>query len=144
VGDAAEREGLLGGVGLFRHCSRRDLARIAALAAPLEVGTGTVVVSAGARQAPLILVLDGVARAEEHDRRPLRLGRGAHVGTVSLLDGGPARLTVIAVTPMRLAVIERGNFMELLQAAPAIATRILVAVGEELRRGGGGSGDVGL
>jgi CRP/FNR family transcriptional regulator, cyclic AMP receptor protein len=65
------------------------------------------------------------------------LGPGAHFGAVTLLDGGPAPLTVTAVTSMRLAVLERANFMELLRAAPLVAVRILTAVGEQLRRGSG-------
>jgi hypothetical protein len=64
---AAEWEGLLGGVGLFRYCAPRDVARIAALAAPLAVAADTVVVSAGAREAPLVVVLAGVARGEGRD-----------------------------------------------------------------------------
>ena len=140
MGDAGRAE-LLDGIEFFRYCSRRDLARIAALAAPRDVNAGAVVVTAGAREAPLVFVLDGVARAEGHDGLRLWLGCGAHVGAVTLLDGGPAPMTVTAATPMRLAVIERENFIELLRAAPPIAIRILVAAGEEVRRGRGQSGD---
>jgi CRP-like cAMP-binding protein len=130
-------EAILAQVDLLRRCSRRDLTRIAALAAPLEVDAGTIVVTAGARNAPLILVLDGIARGQRPDGSQIALEGGAHVGAVTLLDGGPAPATVIAVTPMRLAVIERRNFVELLRAAPSIATRILVGAGDEVHRRGG-------
>lgn len=129
-------EAILAQVDLLRHCSRRDLRRIAALAAPLDVDAGTTLLTAGARNAPLILVLDGMARGERPDGSGMQLEHGAHLGAVTLLDGGPAPLTVIAVRPMRLAVIERRNFVELLRAAPSIANQILVAAGEELRRRG--------
>jgi CRP-like cAMP-binding protein len=57
-----------------------------------------------------------------------------------LLDGGPAAWTVTAVTGMRLGVIERRNFLELLVAAPVIARRVLVAAREDLHRAGESSG----
>jgi CRP-like cAMP-binding protein len=137
VHDLVEPEAVLGAVGLLRYCSARHLARIGALAAPLEVPAATVVVTAGARDVPLVLVLGGVARAEGHDRDAFRIGPGAQLGVDTLLDGGPAAWTVTAVTGMRLGVIERRNFLELLVADPVIARRILVAVREDLDGGGG-------
>jgi CRP-like cAMP-binding protein len=130
---------LLGAVGLFRYCSARHLARIGALAAPFEVCAATVVVSAGARNVPLVLVLAGMARARGRDADAIAVGPGAHFGADTLLDGGPAPRTVTAVTRMRLAVIERRNFLELLLATPVLARRVLVAASEDLHRGGGQS-----
>jgi CRP-like cAMP-binding protein len=134
-------EAVLAAVQLFRHCTPRDLSRIAALAAPLEVRAGTVVVTLGARNAPLVLVLYGIARAERRDGSAVQLERGAHLGAVTLLDGGPAQSTVTASTPMRLAVIERRNFVALMCSAPSIAARILAAAGEQLQRRNERSGD---
>jgi CRP-like cAMP-binding protein len=134
-------EAILAQVELLRRCSVRDLRRIAALAAPLQLDAGTIVVTAGARNAPLILVLDGMARCEGPAGSQIKLERGANVGEVTLLDGGPAPSTVTAVTPMRLAVIERRNFVELLRATPSIATRIRVGPGDEVHRCGERSGD---
>jgi hypothetical protein len=114
VHDPVEPAAVLGAVGLLRYCSARHLARIGALMAPLEVRAATVVVAAGARDVPLVLVLGGVARAEGHDGHAIRIGPGAHVGADMLLDGGPAAWTVTAVTGMRLGVIERRNFLALL------------------------------
>ena len=134
-------EAILASVSLFRHCSARDLARIAALAAPLDMRPGAIVVEAGTREAPLVLVLEGVAIGERRDGTAVQFRRGSHLEAITLLDGGPAQSTVTAVTPMRLAVIERRNFLELIRAAPSIATRILVAAGEELHRRGDRLGD---
>jgi CRP-like cAMP-binding protein len=142
MGDVeVERETILAGVELFRHCSSRDLRRVAALAAPLQVRAGTVIVTFGTRNAPLVLLLDGIARAERRDGSAIQLERGAHLGAVTLLDGGPAQSTVTASTPMRLAVIERRNFVALMRAAPSIATLILAAAGEQLQRHNERSGD---
>jgi CRP-like cAMP-binding protein len=140
VHDPVEPAAVLGAVGLLRYCSARHLARIGALMAPLEVRAATVVVAAGARDVPLVLVLGGVARAEGHDGHAIRIGPGAHLGADMLLDGGPAAWTVTAVTGMRLGVIERRNFLELLVAAPVIARRVLVAAREDLHRAGESSG----
>jgi CRP/FNR family cyclic AMP-dependent transcriptional regulator len=134
-------EAILAQVDLLRHCSQRDLARIAALAAPLEVEAGTTLVTADACDTPLILVLDGMARGERPDGSQIQLKRGAHLGAVTLLDGGRAPVTITAVTTMRLAVIERRNFVELLRATPSIATRILVGPDDEVHRPGERSGD---
>ena len=134
-------EAILAQVGLLRRCSRRDLRRIAALAAPLEVDAGTTLVTADACDTPLILVLDGMARGERPDGSEIQLERGTHVGAVTLLGGSPAPATVTAVTAMRLAVIERRNFVELLRAAPSIATRILVGAGDEFPCRGERSGE---
>jgi CRP-like cAMP-binding protein len=140
VHDPVEPAAVLGAVGLLRYCSARHLARIGALVAPLEVSAATVVVAAGARDVPLVLVLGGVARAEGHDGDAFRIGPGGHVGADTLLDGGPAAWAVTAVTPMRLGVIERRNFLELLVAAPMIARRVLVAARQDPHSAGGSSG----
>jgi len=135
VHELLEPAPVLGAVGLLRHCSGRHLARIGALVAPLEMSGATVVVAAGARDVPLVLVLGGVARAEGQHGEAFRIGPGAHLGADTLLDGGPAPWTVTSVTAMRLAVIERRNFVELLVAAPVIAGRVLRAVREDLNGG---------
>jgi CRP/FNR family transcriptional regulator, cyclic AMP receptor protein len=55
-----------------------------------------------------------------------RVAAGDVVGEMALLDGRPRSATVVAATDMRLLVLDRGQFAELMQlpgAALAIADR---------------------
>ena len=58
---------------------------------------------------------------------------GGFFGEMALLDGGPRVATVTATTPMRLLVMSRAGFVNVLTDVPAVALEILVAVGGRLR-----------
>jgi hypothetical protein len=68
-------------------------------------------------------VIDG------HDGRPLaRLGVGDHFGEMALLSDRPRNATVVAVTPVELAVLGKHNFLSMMRLLPTTEEAILNTV----------------
>jgi CRP/FNR family cyclic AMP-dependent transcriptional regulator len=80
------------------------------------------------------VVVDGRARVMVGDRgRIAALGPGASFGEMSLLDQRPRSATVEAETDMQLLVLDARSFSSLLEDAPSVARKVLVAMAGRLR-----------
>ena len=53
---------------------------------------------------------------------------------MSLLDGEPRSATVTAMTDLRLLVVDRLHFWQLLNETPDLARRILITLSRRVRR----------
>ena len=69
---------------------------------------GTELTRQGEQGDELYLVLDGVARVDVDGEALAELGPGAVIGERALLEGGVRTSTVVAATPLRVAVAARG------------------------------------
>jgi CRP-like cAMP-binding protein len=124
---------LLGGVPLFRACSKRDLSRIAALVDEVDVPKGRVLTRQGEPGWEFFVIADGEARAAMRGRGTSPLRRGSFFGEMSLLDGGPRSATVTAETDMHLLVLSSRNFSALIDDVPGVGRRVLKVLAERLR-----------
>lgn len=62
------------------------------------------------------------------------MAEGEVFGEVALLDGGTRSATCTAVEPCELLVIERAQFLQLLETSPAISIKLLDVLAGRLRR----------
>jgi CRP-like cAMP-binding protein len=58
-------------------------------------------------------------------RRVGTIDAGGVVGELSMLTRAPRNATVIAETPLEVAIIERREFLALLEKSPSISRKIL-------------------
>jgi Cyclic nucleotide-binding domain len=70
-----------------------------------DLGEGAVLVSQGAEEDALYLVLDGVLGVEVDGEQVAEMGPGTMVGERASLEGGVRTATLRALTPIRVAVI---------------------------------------
>jgi hypothetical protein len=82
----------------------RDIMRASRKPAVRTVPAGATVTRRGERGDELFVLLDGVVAAELDGERLAELGPGAVLGERALLEGGVRTATLVAVTPVRLAV----------------------------------------
>ncbi len=134
-----KHQALLGSVPLFAGLSPEQLAKIAALAEVRTYPGRTVVVNQGEPARALFAIVRGRLKVASSgpDGRDTVLGimaEGEVFGEVALLDGGMRSATCTAIEPCELLVIEREQFMELLEASPAIAVKLLDVLARRLRR----------
>jgi CRP-like cAMP-binding protein len=89
----------------FSRLTRRELGPLAANADRVSVPEGTLVAREGWLAKEFIVVLGGEAIALRHGREVGRLGAGTQLGAMSLVDGVPNDVTVVAGTDLEVLVV---------------------------------------
>jgi len=123
---------LLRGVPLFANCSKSDLRRIALLADEVDFDAGKTLIREGTRGREFFVVVEGALRVTRDGKKLGDLGAGAFVGEMALVADVPRTATVTASSPVRLLVLTKRGFLDLLTQSPSIATRVLQSLGERL------------
>ena len=132
--DRHERiEDQLAKVPLFSGLSKKELRLISQLATYLEEPAGTVLTEEGKPGHEFIIVLTGGASVTSRGREISALLAGDHFGDVALLDDGVSRATVVAQTPMTLAVVNPGEFAGLLDRCPTLARAVISSLATRVR-----------
>jgi CRP/FNR family transcriptional regulator, cyclic AMP receptor protein len=134
-----KHQALLGSLPLFEGLSAEQLAKIAALAQVRTYAGRAVVVNQGEPARSLFAIIRGRLKVAScgPDGRDTVLGimaEGEVFGEVALIDGGARSATCTAIEPCELLVIERAQFMDLLETSPAIAVKLLDVLAQRLRR----------
>jgi CRP-like cAMP-binding protein len=130
----------LGDAGYFLpDASDEDWAALLGHTRQRWFGAGEAVISAGARDQSLYLILDGrvdvlAERGRRGYRRVASLGAGSIIGELAFFDGGARSALVLAVTPAELAELSPADFDALAAADPALARRLLFGLGRVLAR----------
>jgi CRP/FNR family transcriptional regulator, cyclic AMP receptor protein len=112
-------------IPLFASVPRRRHWHLARLADEVEVPDGAELTREGGYAREFFVVVSGTADVHRGGERVGQLGPGDFFGEVGLLGPRWERsATVVATSPMRLLVMARRQFRELLFAAPTVAARI--------------------
>jgi CRP-like cAMP-binding protein len=132
--DLEHRIELLREVWLFSGCNEEEIERIAAMAEPRSVPAGTEVTREGEEGLECFVAVEGDAVASVEGDEVGRIGAGGFFGEMALIDGGERVATVTATTDMRLLVLGRHEFNEMLEIAmPAVTPKLLAVVGARMR-----------
>ena len=123
----------LAGVDLFAGCSKAELRELASITTEIDAEPGAVLCREGGVGRECYVVIDGEAAVTIDGDEIDVVGPGDFFGEMALLDGGPRVATVTASTAMRLLVLSHAEFIDVLTEVPAVARKILVAVGGRLR-----------
>lgn len=121
-------------VPVFQGCSQRQLRALARITDVVEQPAGTILTQAGEPGTEFFLIVDGTVRAEVSAQKQVQLGPGDFFGEMSLIDGGPRSATVVAETSIRLLVIDRRNFWNLLSEVPRLTHTLLVTLSRRVRQ----------
>src|SRR3954463_5646200 len=123
--DLEHRIGLLREVWLFSGCNEEEIERIAAMAESRSVDAGTEVTREGEEGLEFFVVVEGDAIASVEGDEVGRISAGGFFGEMALIDGGERVATVTATTAMRLLVLGRHEFNEMLEIAmPAVTPKL--------------------
>jgi CRP-like cAMP-binding protein len=124
---------LLRSIPLFTKCNARQLRRIAALTAALDVPKGQVLCREGEIGTEFFVIIEGEAAVTMRGRHRASIGAGGFCGEMAILDGGPRVASVTTTAPTRVLVLSRREFEDLLAVAPEIALSLLQAMAQRLR-----------
>ena|SRR5438445_9175298 len=112
---------------LFAGCSDGQLAEIDNLLTQITIPAGVQAVDEGARGREFFIIRDGWARLSKHGQDIGQMGAGAFFGEIALLDRGLRTATVRAATDMRVWVMNRPEFRELLWRLPSVEEHVVLA-----------------
>jgi CRP-like cAMP-binding protein len=112
-------------VPLFADCSRRELKQLCRAAAVEHRAKGATLVTQGEPGAQAFVILQGSCRVLRNGRKVGDIEAGGVVGELSMLCRGPRNATVIAETPLEVAILERRDFLKMLESSPSITRKLL-------------------
>jgi CRP-like cAMP-binding protein len=127
------KEQLLRGVPLFSHCTKRELAALAAESDELELPTGAELTREGKPGKEFIVLVRGAAKVTRNGRTVNRLGGGDFLGEIALLSGGFRTATVTTTEPSLVLVLTDRAFRRVANRIPSVNARVLAALAERLQ-----------
>ncbi|NNG40068.1 cyclic nucleotide-binding domain-containing protein [Flexivirga sp. ID2601S] len=132
---SAQLKQVLAGIDLFAGLSPAAISQIADTGATFKTAAGGKVISEGAQEAGLRVVLDGSATVDVGGQSRGEIGVGDYVGELSMIDGAPRSATVVAgpggVTTFALS---SAAFMPLVRGDGDIAAALLKTLVARLRK----------
>jgi CRP-like cAMP-binding protein len=123
----------LGNVELFRHCTPKELNKLASVTDEVELEAGRVLCRQGEVARACYVVVSGEADVKFGNEIIGRVGPGESVGEMGLIDARPRSAGVVARTDMQLYVIDARRFDGLLRSAPTIARSLLRELSARIR-----------
>jgi CRP-like cAMP-binding protein len=128
------KEQLLHDVPLFSHCTKRELAALAAEADELELPAGAELTREGTSGREFVVLARGAAKVCRNGRVLNRLGSGDFLGEIALLSGGTRTATVTTTEPSVVLVLTDRAFKRVAERIPSVNARLVEALAERLRR----------
>ncbi|HMI99484.1 MAG TPA: cyclic nucleotide-binding domain-containing protein [Gaiellaceae bacterium] len=119
-------------IPLFRHCTARELAEIAAIADELDLKEGTELTREGKAGREFFAIVEGTADVLMGGKWINSVRQGDFLGEIALVTGRPRTATVKATSPVRVLVITARNFRTLLEKHPEIQRKVLLSLAERL------------
>lgn len=136
TGEGRPADDPLVGVPIFEGLTGPEIGRIRTAATEVALEPGAVLVSEGDPGDALYVVLDGelavTKRAGTGEMTLNRVGPGAVQGEIAVLDGGPRRATVRAITPVRALRLGRDDLFDVLAREPGILRALVGTVARRL------------
>ena len=109
----------------FDRCSRRALAQAARRVDFIPVQPGTVVVGEGTPARQVLIVARGKLRVLRPGTEEAVAGKGEVFGEMAALSHLPYSETLVAAGHAEVAVIGAREFLDLLEALPCLALKVL-------------------
>ncbi len=124
-------------IALFAHLTYKEQMAVLGIAREQYRQSGFEIVSEGAFDSDLYLIVAGRVVVEKGALAITELGLGRHFGEMSLLESRPRSATVRCIEPTRLLVISQRDLLALMKAEPILAVKVLwafsIVLSERLR-----------
>jgi CRP/FNR family transcriptional regulator, cyclic AMP receptor protein len=127
------KEQLIQSVPLFSHCSRAELAALAAEADELTLPEGKELTRQGERGREFMVIVDGAAKVEKDGQIVNELGPSDFLGEIALLSDVPRTATVTTTTETTILVLTDRAFKRVADKIPAVHESLIAALTARLQ-----------
>jgi CRP/FNR family transcriptional regulator, cyclic AMP receptor protein len=123
---------LIKGVPLFSHCSKKELGMVAQIADEIDLPEGKTLMREGDRGREFFVLVEGNAEVRKQGSKVNALGKGDFFGEIALVSHKPRTATVTTTSPSRALVVTEQSFRSLLDGAPDVQRKILLALADRV------------
>jgi CRP/FNR family cyclic AMP-dependent transcriptional regulator len=120
-------------IGIFSELSKRELKAVARLMTELDVKEGATLTRQGEAGREFMIIGTGTAKVEIDGVTVAHLGPGDFLGELAVISGTPRTATVTATSAMVVEILNRREFMALLDESSKLGRKILVAAVKRLQ-----------
>lgn len=120
-------------IAIFAELSKRELKKVERLMTPLDLKEGATLTRQGEPGREFMIIVEGTARVEIDGATVAHLGPGDFLGELAVITGTPRTATVTSTSAMQVEVLNRREFMALLDESAPIGRKILVGAVKRLQ-----------
>ena len=113
---------------LFSGLSKKELTELARRTEDLEVPAGEVLCKEGDTGREFFVIVEGETEVTSNGKRIAERGGGDFVGEIALLEDTKRTATVTATTPLRVFVLTREDFRQLVRESPDVERKVMRAL----------------
>ena len=128
-----EKTIILKSVDMFKSIPAENLSRVAQITEEVEFEANTQIMAEGDYGDSLFIVVDGNVKIHKGDQEIVRLGKGACLGEMALLDGEPRSADATVTEDSTLFKIEQEGFYEVMGSQSEIMEGIIKLLSGKLR-----------
>ena len=123
----------LAGIGIFSELSKRELKSVGRLMTELDVKEGATLTKQGEPGREFMIISAGTAKVEIEGQTVAHLASGDFLGELAVISGTPRTATVTATSAMVIEVLNRREFMSLLDESASLGRKVLVGAVKRLQ-----------
>jgi len=120
-------------IGIFSELSKRELKSVARLMTELDIKEGATLTRQGEPGREFMIISSGTAKVDIDGVTVAHLGPGDFLGELAVISGTPRTATVTATSPMVVEILNRREFMALLDESANLGRKILVGAVKRLQ-----------
>ena len=128
-----DRQRLLANVALFSACTDKELDRLSRHAEIVDFRAGAVLMTEGETGHEFYAIIDGEVGVTAGGDTVAKLGAGAYVGEMALLDPGPRTATVTALRDTQAVLLSSREFYAAIDEVPGLSRKLLAGMAKRLR-----------
>ena len=112
-------------IPMFKYLSYKGLVKVMNITEPQKFSAGAAIFDEGSRGEELYLLLEGHVAIEKGGKTLAELGPGSHFGEMAMVDKSPRSATARALDDVRLLVIQRQQFYDIMRRDPSMAVKLM-------------------
>ena len=120
-------------IGIFSELSKRELKAVSRLMTELTIKEGATLTRQGEPGQEFMIISSGTAMVEIDGQTVAHLAAGEFLGELAVISGTPRTATVTATSPMIIEILNRREFMALLDESTTLGRKILVGAVKRLQ-----------